>query len=312
MMRPLPLMAAAVLLALSWQVPGALAKKCALPFHERHPRYNGRAPNVLQELMLPMRDGVKLHTIAVSPLFSTKKQWPTVIDRSPYGSLNTELLADLFLLFDFAAVSQDMRGCCQSEGNFTVWHEDTQDGTDTVNWILEQEWSNGVVYQIGASADGIASFELAKTTDANVRRALQGQFIIFATAEARRTFFPGAAYRQNLIEGWLTGTVPRQADKLIANVRMHEAPGPWWDDVEIKGDQFGQITWPTVHWAGWSDIFLHGHLYSFDGFQKHSADVVKGKHYLVVDPLGHCQDGAKFFPHNLIEGRSLLPVLKAV
>jgi predicted acyl esterase len=291
---------------------GADAKKCALPFRARHPSYGGRAPEVLTELMLPMRDGVKLHTIAVSPLFSSKKTWPAVIDRSPYGSFNTELLADLFLLFDFAAVSQDMRGCCQSEGNFTVWHEDTADGTDTVNWILQQPWSNGQVFQIGASADGIAAFELAKTADANVRRALQGQFIIFATAEARRTFFPGAAYRENLIEGWLEGTVPLQADGIISSVRTHEAPGPWWDQVEIKGDEFAQITWPTVQWAGWSDIFLHGHLYSFDGFQKHSDASVKGHHYLVVDPLGHCQDGAKFFPHNLIAGRSLLPVLMGI
>ena len=43
---------------------------------------------------------------------------------------------------------------------------------------------------------------------------------------------------------------------------------------------------PTVHWAGWFDIFLHGHLYSYDGFQKQSAPSVRGTHYLVVDPLG--------------------------
>merc|ERR1712100_794127 len=35
--------------------------------------------------------------------------------------------------------------------------------------ILQQPWSNGQVFQIGASADGIAAFELAKTADANVR-----------------------------------------------------------------------------------------------------------------------------------------------
>ncbi len=314
----------------------AAGTKCALPFDDfgaafaaRHPSSSFAAgggapgapgapggaparPQVLEALMLPMRDGVRLHTIAVSPLFSSKTQWPAVVDRSPYGAFNTELLADLYLLFDFVAVSQDMRGCCQSEGNFTVWHEDTQDGEDTVRWILAQPWSNGEVYEIGASADGIAAFELAKASDPAVRAALKGQFIIFATAEARRTFFPGAAYRQNLIEGWLSGTVPKQAAGLVANVKQHEAPGPWWDAVEIKGDQFGQVAWPTVMWAGWYDIFLHGNLYSFDGFQKRSAPAVQGKHWLVVDPCGHCQDAAAYFPHNLILGRSLLPVLMGI
>ena len=255
-----------------------------------------------------MRDNVSLHTIALSPLFSTKKQWPTVIDRSPYGEFNTELLADLYLLFDFAAVSQDMRGCCQSEGNFTVWHADENDGIDTINWIVAQPWSNGVVFEIGASADGIAAFEIARGHPAQ----LAGQFIIFATAEARRTFFPGGTYRANLIEKWLKGTVPKQAEAIIQHVRTEEAPGPWWDAVEIKGDQFGKIDWPTVHWAGWFDIFLHGHLYSYDGFQKRSSLRVQGKHWLVVDPCGHCQDAAAYFPHNLLLGRSILPVLLGI
>lgn len=180
------------------------ANKCKLPLQERHARLQKHnhprliAPDIFQEIMLPMRDGIKLHTIAVSPLFSKKKKWPTVIDRSPYGAFNTELLADLYLLFDFAAVSQDMRGCCQSEGNFTVWHADEKDGLDTVNWILQQPWSDGRVYEIGASADGIAAFQMAK----GAPPSLAGQFIIFATAEARRTFFPGGTFRQNLIEKW--------------------------------------------------------------------------------------------------------------
>ena len=282
------------------------AAKCKLPLHQRLKRFLPHQPSVFQDFMLPMRDGVKLHTIALSPLLSSKKKWPTVIDRSPYGAFNTELLADLYLLFDFAAVSQDMRGCCQSEGNFTVWHADEQDGLDTVAWILKQPWSDGTVYQIGASADGIAAFEMARGHPAS----LAGQFIIFATAEARRTFYPGGTYRKNLIEKWLEGTVPKQAAEIIAHVKTEEGPSAWWDAVEIKGDQFKAIDWPTVHWAGWYDIFLHGHLYSYDGFQERSNS--SGQHWLVVDPCGHCQDASRYFPHNLIAGRSILPVLMGI
>ena len=56
-----------------------------------------------------MRDGVLLHTLVATPALSLKKSWPVVIDRSPYGQFGTELLADVFLLLDFAAVSQDVR-----------------------------------------------------------------------------------------------------------------------------------------------------------------------------------------------------------
>ena len=66
----------------------ASASKCKLPLHQRLERFLPHQPSVFQDLMLPMRDGVKLHTIALSPLFSSKKKWPTVIDRSPYGRLS--------------------------------------------------------------------------------------------------------------------------------------------------------------------------------------------------------------------------------
>jgi hypothetical protein len=255
-----------------------------------------------------MRDGVHLHTNIISPAFSSKTKWPVVIDRSPYGGLGTELLSDIFLFFDFVAIGQDMRGTCKSEGNFSVFHSDTNDGADTIQWILKQDWCDGNVYEIGASADGIASFELALASP----DALKAQFIIFATAEARRTFFPGGAYRYGLVERWLKGTVPDQAPAIIENVKAHEGPSEFWTNCEILGDQFKRIKWPSVMWGGWYDIFQHGNIYSFDGYQHRSDPSVRGKHYFVVDPLGHCQDGAEYFPKNLILGRSLLPILLGV
>ena len=57
---------------------------CHLPIPGRR-RRRLEQKGVLKEFMLPMRDGVKLSTVAVTPLFSKKTQWPTVVDRSPYG-----------------------------------------------------------------------------------------------------------------------------------------------------------------------------------------------------------------------------------
>ena len=118
-----------------------------------------------------------------------------MIDRSPYGGLGTELIADIFLPFNFAAVGQDIRGIllfiilslnihmsgtCKSEGDFTLFHSDTSDGNQTVNWILEQPWCNGHIYQVGGSADGIAALELGLASPPS----MDAQFIIFATGEA--------------------------------------------------------------------------------------------------------------------------------
>lgn len=53
-----------------------------------------------------------------------------------------------------------MRGTGKSEGNFTIWHQDSEDGEDLGNWVVKQPWSNGKVFSFGASADGLAAFTL--------------------------------------------------------------------------------------------------------------------------------------------------------
>ena len=65
-----------------------------------------------------------------------------------------EWITDIFLPFGFVAIGQDMRGTEKSEGNFTMWQSDSDDGEDLGNWIVQQEWSNGQVLTFGASADG--------------------------------------------------------------------------------------------------------------------------------------------------------------
>lgn len=246
---------------------------------------SGIIPSVFKDIQLPMRDGTKLSTIAISPPFSSATKWPAVIDRSPYGHFATELLADIFLLFGFVSVEQDMRGSGKSDGNFSLWHSDANDGADTLAWITAQPWSDGRVFEIGASADGIA----AEMMGMSHPKSLMGQFIIFATAEARDTFYPGGAYRQGLIDGWLHGTFGPSSDhpqweSLIAETKTNEAPGKWWDNVTMFPDEWQDITWPTVHWAGWFDIFLKGNLLAFEGVQKKAAPSARGKSYLFVDP----------------------------
>lgn len=150
---------------------------------------------------VPMRDGVKLSTSITFPL-SQETKFSAVIDRSPYGHQATELIADVFLLIGYVAVGQDMRGTKESEGNFTMWKSDSHDGHDLIEWIVQQSWSNGKVYQVGASADGVAAFTLSK----DMHPALKGQAILVATADAYTTIYPGGAFKKNLLEMWLSHT----------------------------------------------------------------------------------------------------------
>lgn len=98
----------------------------------------------------------------------------------------------------------------------------------------------------------------------------------------------------------------------MAELKAHNGAGPWWDPLNISAPtNWANIRAPAVMWAGWYDIFLQGNLHGHYIYQHLSDPMVRGRNYLVVDPLGHCQDGAKYFPDQvgLIEGRTILPAL---
>ncbi len=113
--------------------------------------YNAARALVTKTLLLPhhgnvaMRDGVELWTTYWDPRLSSRERLPTVFVRSPYGENGTERVADLYVPFGFAVVTQDMRGTGQSGGDFMYFTQSGNDGHDTMSWIAAQPWSNGVV-----------------------------------------------------------------------------------------------------------------------------------------------------------------------
>src|ERR1700688_4176160 len=105
------------------------------------------------EVMIPMRDGVKLHTLIFAPAQATTKL-PFLIERSPYGldngrgerALGTRYkeLADEGFIFVF----QDIRGRYGSEGQFVMQRpvrdrskpdsiDEGSDTYDTIDWLLK-------------------------------------------------------------------------------------------------------------------------------------------------------------------------------
>ena len=125
------------------------------------------------EVMMPMRDGVKLHAVIVRPKGSetTGEPLPFVIERTPYGadgsssqSVNAskpELAASGYIF-----VYCDIRGRYASEGTFVmnrpvVAHktkndvDETTDTRDTIDWLLKNvPNNNGRVGVMGVSYPG--------------------------------------------------------------------------------------------------------------------------------------------------------------
>lgn len=114
-----------------------------------------------------MRDGVRLATDIYLP--DGPGPWPVIIERTPYnrrGVSNSEVsikntnpktreeIAIWFRDRGYAVVMQDVRGRNGSEGQFTKYVNEADDGYDTFSWIVEQQWCDGRILTMGLSYGG--------------------------------------------------------------------------------------------------------------------------------------------------------------
>ncbi|GLX70364.1 CocE/NonD family hydrolase [Paenibacillus glycanilyticus] len=108
--------------------------------------------NDLGTFLIPMRDGLKLATDVYLPEgIQPGTRLPTILVRTCY---DRNLRKESFLHWankGYAVVNQDVRGRADSEGELVPFYYEREDGSDTIDWIISQEWSNGDVGMWGAS-----------------------------------------------------------------------------------------------------------------------------------------------------------------
>ena len=117
-----------------------------------------------REIMVPMRDGVRLSTGLIRPN-GAQGRIPTILIRTPYnkdGELEDKVLTAL-VQEGYAVVIQNERGTGWSEGEYHFLPGAKNDGYDTLSWIVQQPWSNGKVGTYGCSSSAEHQLALAST-----------------------------------------------------------------------------------------------------------------------------------------------------
>ena len=132
---------------------------------------------VKREVLIPMRDGVKLFTVIVVPKGAANA--PILLTRTPYDaskriarSNSPHILAalpagdDVFVEAGYIRVFQDVRGKYKSEGDYVMTRpvrgplnpattDHVTDAYDTIDWLVKNTpESNGRVGMIGSSYEG--------------------------------------------------------------------------------------------------------------------------------------------------------------
>ena len=135
-----------------------------------------QADYIKRVVMIPMRDGVRLHTVIVVPKGASKA--PIILTRTPYNAdgrakrnaspymQSSMPQGDEVFGRDFIRVFQDVRGKYGSEGDYVMTRpvrgplnsSQTDNGTDawdTIDWLVKNvPETNGKVGMIGSSYEG--------------------------------------------------------------------------------------------------------------------------------------------------------------
>jgi uncharacterized protein len=264
-----------------------------------------------EQVMVPMRDGVRLATDVY--LARGGERRPAVLVRLPYDksarfSFMTSI-APWFLERGYAFVAQDVRGKARSEGETFAFVSEVADGADMLDWIVEQPWSNGVVAMFGDSYYGFTQWASAASGHPALRAIVprvtttelgtdwmyhDGVFCLYAMAEwAAQTWVDAPLY-----EGAPDFSVRPLADVVPAVQggrrspsfdRWRSTPAAdafWTSGIFRTADPLARVSIPVLHSGGWWDVFQRGQL------RDHARLIARGVpgQHLVMGSTDHFDD----------------------
>jgi hypothetical protein len=238
-----------------------------------------------EEVMIPMRDGVKLHAIILRPT-DTKEALPFLMQRTPYGvdgsdsnSINaryTELAQSGYIF-----VMEDIRGRYNSQGTFVMMRpladhtdkraiDESTDSYDTVAWLLKHVPRNkGRVGALGISYPGFLAAEVGIDPHPAVR-AISPQAPM-TDVWIGDDFFHNGAFRQTYGYDYVIGM---ESGKENAFGKLDEDGYKYFLDAgsfEAAGKLSGMTSLPT--WLAFLEHPAYDELWRSRAVQYHLTTV---------------------------------------
>jgi putative CocE/NonD family hydrolase len=291
----------------------------------------GMVPRMVieRDIMVAARDGVGLATDVYRPRGSGPV--PVILERTPYDKSapsraertaaipaprSREAVAAYFVAHGYAIVTQDCRGRYRSEGRFTKYLSEAEDGYDTLAWLVRQPWCNGRIATMGLSYAAHAQMALGALDPPG----LAAQFIDcggFSNAYRSGIRHGGAfdlkqatwAYRNALadardpgakallagadIAAWIA-RLPRRDSPLAAAPDYEDYLFEQWSHgtfdafwrqkgIYAEGDYGSYADVPMVHLSGWYDPYARTAMENYQGLAARKRGAVQ----LILGPWTH-------------------------
>jgi len=260
------------------------------------------------DVMVPMRDGVKLHTEVFRPLGVDKA--PTILVRNPYIPLRAleRFQCKVLTRYGYACVLQDVRGQMDSEGEWQPIVNERSDGRDTVAWLVAQPFVDGNIAMRGPSYLTCVQLAMADQLPPEVKTLVPSVFGV----DFRLSAYERGLFRHDLLTAWAT-LMPERGMRLTASSDYLKAAAylpameadehfmtkklPWYREI-LSAEAPGAAYWQTEQQRTFREIpgktkvpmlFVAGF---FDPFFAAQMDVwnhlgSRAESTLVIGPWNH-------------------------
>lgn len=207
------------------------------------------------EVMVPMRDGVKLHAEVFQPRGVDKA--PTILVRNPYLPLRAleRFQCKVLTRYGYACVLQDVRGQMDSEGEWQPIVNERSDGLDTVAWLVAQPFVDGNIAMRGPSYLTCVQLAMADKLPPEVKTLVPSVFGV----DFRLSSYERGLFRHDLLTAWAT-LMPERGMRLTASSDYLKAAAylpameadehfmtkklPWYRDI-LSAEAPGAAYWQT-------------------------------------------------------------------
>jgi uncharacterized protein len=314
-------------------VVGLVLSACGGGHRGPPPSTDGRGPCVVtKQVDVParMRDGTILRADVYRP--QTSEPVPVLLMRTQYGKTGAQTQPsryqppDWFASHCYLVVIQDIRGQGTSEGTFSEFANDQDDGYDSVEWAATLPGSNGKVGMYGSSYVGATQWLAAVTAPPHL--------VTIVPANTASDYYDGWTYeggefRLAFVAPWVIGSIAQTAatnrhdDATVQELKeaaadttrwlnfrpykdlpplqpdnpavapwyfdwiRHSARDDYWTRWSIR-DRLSAVKVPVLHVEGWYDAFLAGGIENFAGMITRGGTLdARNNQRLVIGPWDH-------------------------
>ena len=230
-----------------------------------------------KDVAMTLRDGVTIHVDVFRP--ATTDKVPVIMAYSPYGKAQGTSMSVMgvfglvgvpnsavsglekfeaadpayWVAQGYAIANPDIRGVVDSDGDSVLWdRQDGRDAYDIIEWLAEQEWSNGKVAMSGTSYLAVAQWFAASEQPPHLVaiNPWEGVSDVYRDL-VMRGGMPDTGFARQLQEGSFFGK--GQKEDILAEVDAYPLINELWEN---KIPAFEKITVPAYVVASYSNT-LH-------------------------------------------------------